>query len=65
MFMTVVFIALMLLLILCGGAALHMGLFKGHRPNAGFGRKVAGGILSYGISAVIWLWIYSYHYLGW
>jgi len=65
MFMTVVFILLMLLLILCSGAALHLGLFKGHRRDAGFGRKIAGGILSYGISAVVWLLFYSYHYLGW
>lgn len=65
MFTTVIFIALMLLLILCGGAALHLGLFRGHRPDAGFGRKVVGGLLSYGISAVIWFLLYSYHYQGW
>ena len=65
MFMTVVFISLMLLLILGGGAALHLGLFRAHRQDAGFGRRVLGGILSYGMSAVIWLLMYSYHYLGW
>lgn len=65
MFMTVVFIFLMVLLILTGGAALHLGLFKAHRPETGFVKKAGGGIVSYGISALAWLAMYSYHYLGW
>ena len=65
MFMTIVFIFLMILLILSGGAALHLGLFKAHRPETGFVKKVFGGILSYAISALAWLALYSYHYLGW
>ena len=65
MFMTIVFIFLMILLILTGGAAIHLGLFKAHRPVTGFGKKVFGGIVSYGISALVWLALYSYHYLGW
>jgi hypothetical protein len=65
MFMTVVFIFLMILLILSGGAAIHLGIFKAHRPETGFVKKVLGGIVSYGISAIVWLVLYSYHYLGW
>ena len=65
MLMTIVFIFLMILLILSGGAALHLGLFKAHRPETGFVKKVFGGILSYAISALAWLALYSYHYLGW
>jgi hypothetical protein len=65
MFMTVVFIFLMILLILSGGAAIHLGVFKVHRPETGFVKKVLGGIVSYGISAIVWLVLYSYHYLGW
>ncbi len=65
MFMTIVFILLMLLLILSGGGAIHLGFFKAHRPETGFGRKVIGAIVSYGISALVWLALYSYHYLGW
>ena len=64
MFKTVVFIFLMILLILSGGAAIHLGVFKVHRPETGFVRKVLGGIVSYGISAIVWLVLYSYHYLG-
>ena len=65
MFKTVVFIFLMILLILSGGAAIHLGVFKVHRPETGFVRKVLGGIVSYGISTLAWLAMYSYHYLGW
>lgn len=65
MFMMIVFIFLMIVLILSGGAVIHMGVFKAHRPETGFGRRVAGGIVSYGISALAWLAMYSYHYLGW
>ena len=65
MFMTIVFIFLMILLILTGGAAIHLGLFKVHRPETGFGKKVFGGIVSYWISVLVWLALYSYHYLGW
>ena len=65
MFMMIVFIFLMIILVLSGGAAIHMGVFRAHRPEAGFGKKVFGGIVSYGISALAWLAMYSYHYLGW
>lgn len=65
MFTTVVFIFLMSLLILCSGAALHLGIFKVHKPESGFAKKALGGIVSYGISAIVWIILYSYHYLGW
>ena len=65
MFMTVVFIILMIVLVLSGGAALHLGIFKAHRPETGTVKKVLGGIVSYGMSAAVWLVFYSYHYLGW
>jgi hypothetical protein len=65
MFMTAVFIFLMVLLILSGGAALHLGIFKAHRPEAKWSRKAFGGIVSYGLSAAVWIILYSYHYLGW
>jgi hypothetical protein len=65
MFMMIVFICLMTVLILSGGAVIHMGVFKAHRPETGFCQKVLGGIMSYAISALAWLALYSYHYLGW
>lgn len=65
MFMTTVFILLMVLLILSGGAALHMGVFKAHRPETGSVQKAVGGVVSYAISAAVWLAFYSHHYLGW
>lgn len=65
MFMTIVFVLLMVLLIVAGGAALHLGVFKAHREETGFVRKALGGVLSYGFSAFAWLLMYSHHYLGW
>ena len=65
MFMTIVFVFLMVLLILTGGAAIHLGVFKVHRPETGFVKRVFGGIVSYAISALVWLALYSYCYLGW
>ena len=65
MFMMIVFILLMTLLILSGGAVLYMGVFHSHRPQAGLGKKIFSGIVSFGISALAWLALYSYHYLGW
>ena len=65
MFMTIVFILLMLLLIVSSGAALHMGIFHAQHRETGFLQKALGGLVSYGLSAVIWLYFYSYHYLQW
>jgi hypothetical protein len=65
MFMSIVFVCLMLLLFLAGGAAIHLGLFKTHRETASFTCKVLGGVAAYGISAVIWFFMYSHHHLGW
>ncbi len=65
MFMMIVFIFLMIVLVLSGGATIYMGVFRAHRPETGFGKKVFSGIVSYGISALSWLSMYSYHYLGW
>ena len=65
MFMMIVFIFLMIVLILSGGAVIHMSVFKSHRPEMGFGKKALSGIVSNGISALAWLAMYSYHYLGW
>jgi hypothetical protein len=64
-FAAVVFILLMIALMLSGGAAIHLGVFKAHHPDTGFGQKVVGGIVSYGLSAAAWLLMYSYFYLGW
>ena len=65
MFASCVFVFLLLLLFLSGGAAIHMGIFKSHRSDASLARKFIGGIVSYGFSAVFWYFSYSYHYLGW
>jgi hypothetical protein len=65
MFMSIVFVCLMLLLFLAGGAAIHMGFFKAHRETASFTRRVLGGVAAYGMSAGIWFFMYSHHYLGW
>ena len=65
MFMTVVFNGFIDSDRWCGGAVLHLGVFKAHRPETGFVKKVIGGIVSYAISALVWLALYSYHYLGW
>ncbi len=65
MFMMFVFVSLMILLILSGGAVIHMGVFSVHHPETGFWKRVLGGIVSYTISALAWLAMYSYHYLGW
>ena len=65
MFMMIVFIFLMIILILSGGAVIHMGIFRAHQPETGFGKSFFSGIVSYTISALVWLALYSYHYLGW
>lgn len=65
MFMMIVFVFLMIVLILSGGAVIYMGVFHCHRPETGFGKRIFGGIVSYAISALVWAAIYSYHYLGW
>jgi hypothetical protein len=65
MFMMIVFLLLMALLIVSSGAALHMAVFKGHREGTGFAKKVMGGIVSYLISGMAWLFMYSYVFLGW
>ncbi|MFV0436441.1 MAG: hypothetical protein ACK5PS_03500 [Desulfopila sp.] len=65
MFLAIVSTLLLLLLFLCSGAALYMGIFKANRPNTGLVRKVVSGVLSYGLSAVFWLGCYSYQQLGW
>lgn len=65
MFLSIVFVCLMLLLFFAGGAALHMGIFKSHKKEKSLASKTFTGILSYGFSAVFWFFNYSYHYLGW
>jgi hypothetical protein len=65
MFRTIVFIALMILLILSSGAAFQMGLFKGHLDKTGFVKRALGGVCAYGLSILIWLTLYSHYYLGW
>jgi hypothetical protein len=65
MFLTIAFVSLMALLILSGGAAIHIGVFKVHRPGTGFAIKFFGGIVSYVLSAAAWLLMYSHYYLGW
>lgn len=63
--MLIVFYLLMALLILAGGAALHLGFFKAHLKETGFVKKGLGGVFSYGFSTFVWLIMYSHHYLGW
>lgn len=65
MFMLIVTIFLMVLLIIAGGTALYMGLFKAHRPGTGFTKKAVSGVLAYSLSAAVWLAMYSHHYLKW
>lgn len=65
MFLSMVFICLLILLFLAGGAALHMGIFKAHQEEKSLLAKTITGILSYGFSAVFWFFSYSHHYLGW
>ncbi|MBI5605064.1 MAG: hypothetical protein HY879_17145 [Deltaproteobacteria bacterium] len=65
MFGTIVFVLLMLLLVMSSGAAIHMALFKGHRRETGFAKKVIGGFVSYLLSGTAWLFMYSYTFLGW
>ena len=65
MFLAIVSVLLMVLLVLCGGAALYMGLFKAHRKDTGLVKKVVCGIVSYALSTVFWFGNYSYHHLGW
>jgi hypothetical protein len=65
MFSAIVFVSLMLLLFLAGGAAVHMGVFKSHRKEKGSGYNVLTGMGSYGLSALFWFFCYSHHYLGW
>ena len=63
MFLTIVFVCLMILLICAGGAALHLGIFKAGTTSLGI--KCLTGILSYGLSLIFWLGCYSHHHLGW
>ena len=65
MFMTIVFIGLAALLVLSGGAAIHMGIFKAQAPDRSPGFKAASGFVSYGISGILWFFMYSHHYLNW
>ncbi len=65
MFLSIVFVSLMILLFLSGGAAIFMGVFKGHKQDKSAAAKTISGILSFGLSAVFWFFCYSYHYLGW
>jgi len=65
MFMTIVFICLAVLLVLSSGAALHMGIFKTFGPKKSPGFKAVSGIISYGLSGIVWFFMYSHHYLGW
>jgi len=65
MFMTIVFIGLAALLVLSGGTAIHMGIFRAQSGKSSPGFKVASGIVSYGISGILWFFMYSHHYLNW
>lgn len=65
MFMMIVFILLALLLFLASGAAIHMGVFKVHRGEVSISRKAFSGIVSYGLSALVWSFMYSHYYLSW
>jgi hypothetical protein len=65
MFRIIVFNFLLLLLILSGAAVIYMGVFHAHRPGTGFGKKAFGAVGSCGLSALAWLVMYSYYYLGW
>ncbi len=65
MFSAIIFVCLMLLLFLAGGAAVHMGVFKSHKQGKSLASKTITGILSYGFSAVFWFFSYTHFYLGW
>lgn len=65
MFLKIVFVFLILLLVVSSGRALHMGVFKAHRENTTFLKRTIGGIVSYALSAIVWLAMYSHHYMGW
>ena len=65
MFMTIVFICLAALLVLSGGAALYMGLFRASGPEKSLGFKAFSGIVSYSLSGILWFFMYSHHYLNW
>ena len=55
----------MLFLVLATGAALYMGVFRSHRPETSYKKKVFTGIFSYSASAGIWFLLYSHQYMGW
>lgn len=65
MFMSFVFVCLLILLVLAGGTALYMGIFRANGDNVSLGKKAFYGVLSYGLSVFIWFFMYSFHYLGW
>lgn len=65
MFESVVFVLLCSLLVLAGGAAIYMGVMKRLCSEMTFGGSVFFSIFSFTLSAVIWFFIYSFHYLGW
>ena len=65
MFLTIIFIILMALLIVASGRALHMGIFKAHRQETAFSKRAIGGVASYTFSALVWLILYSHHYMKW
>lgn len=65
MFMSFVGVCLLILLVLSGGTALYLGLFKADGKTVSWGRKAFSGVVSYGASAGVWFFIYSFHYLGW
>lgn len=65
MFEIVVFTLMTTLLVLATGAALFMGIFKGHREKVSLPGKIISGLVSFTLSAAFWYGAYGYHYLGW
>ena len=54
-----------LLLFLAVGAALYLGVFHAHRPNAGAGYKILSSAVSGTLSFVLCFFAYSWTYLNW
>lgn len=58
-------IAFGIFLLWATSAALYMGVFHAHRGTVALGRKTVAAIVSVGLSAIIWFFLYSWTYLSW
>ncbi|EFK11701.1 conserved domain protein [delta proteobacterium NaphS2] len=65
MFLQTVSVLVAALLVISGGAAIHLGVFKAGRHGMGSTRKALTGLVSYGVAALYWYGAYGFHSLGW